>query len=102
MFTVTLSYFYLPIIIKNFTTYSKFLDCLNSKIRYILSVSPFYVLIFLSNINVHKSQWVCNSEDAIGESAYRFFILNKIKQFVWVPSFTYDCLQDEFNNVEVF
>ena len=74
----------------NSTDYPKFFDYLNSKIKHILSHSPFPETIILGDFNVHHRHWLCSSShDPAGELPFDFSIRNNLEQLVGAVPYSY-------------
>jgi hypothetical protein len=87
----------------NSDDYPAFFDYLNSKLEVILSSNPFSEIVILGDFNVHHRQWLNSStQDAAGELAYQFSILNDLVQLVQLPTRIPDRPGDSPNILDLF
>jgi hypothetical protein len=87
----------------NSTDYPKFFDYLNSKIKHILSHSPFSEIIILGDFNVHHRHWLSSSShDLAGELPFDFSIHNNLEQLVQLPTRIPDRIGDKPNILDLF
>ncbi len=87
----------------NSTKNVKFFDYLNSKVKHILTHSPFAEISILGDFNVHHQLWLSYSfTDQPGEHAYNFALLNDLELLVQHPTRIPDRLGNRPNILDLF